>query len=494
MTVFRRAPVGFATRVLGVTPVLHQAGILNSIRDNRRTLVVSCNSIGKDFIAAVACHWWLQIWDEVLVMTTAVTGELVRNVQWKEIRFLYEKSKVDLGGHMPEVQPKYTISAKRNAFGISTRDEPERLQGHHEKNILIIVTEASAVAPSVWDGIRTLMASGRARLVALTNPTRNTGEVWDICRGERTGWNVIQIGAFDMANLRACEALGPEHMKDPSIAEDDSACPKPYPFLITHQFERETANDFGEESDYYLVHILGLFGRAGSNQVIPLAWIDAAFDREPRLEGQPAGGLDVARMGADKTAYVEIDGNAVVKVEERSKQEVTETTDWMHVEILGRNAGMQLCIDDTGLGGGVAPVLKRTYPGVHGIDFASKASDPVKFANLPSELWWALRQHLDPDGPDPLSFAHIPRDKRRRVTQQLSGAEYKTDANGHRIQVNKRGSASESPDIADAFILANNARMRSRLHDTDIYIPPPAQEVAKAGERPELTGISGRTF
>ncbi len=73
---FRNSPIGFATRVLGVTPELHQGEILNSVRDRRRTLVVSCNSIGKDFIASVATHHFLQVHEKAQVITTAPTGEL----------------------------------------------------------------------------------------------------------------------------------------------------------------------------------------------------------------------------------------------------------------------------------------------------------------------------------------------------------------------------------------------------------------------------------
>ena len=460
---FRRSPAGFATQILGVKPELHQAGILNSIRDRKRTLVVSCNSIGKDFIASVALHWWLQIWDAAQVITTAPTGEQVRDIQWKEIRRRFEQSKVPLGGAMPDIEPIYRISTNRFAIGLSTRDEVERLAGHHEEHLLIIVTEGSAVSDETYQGIRSLMASGDVKMLVLTNPTRNSGEVWEITQGNRAGWNVIQISGHDLVNLKACAELGPEHMEmGAAELEERDECPNPSPYLINHHFEAECREDFGVESDYYKIHVEGLHGLFGSDQLIPRTWIDLAFEREARPDGKLGAGLDIAKPGGrDQNAYVHMDGNLLKIVLQWRPVGPKSTEEKIVHDFLRPNPQLPLAIDDTGLGGGVAGNLAGPdYPRVFGIDFSTKADDPIRFANKPTEMYFEIRRRLDPDSDNPLCFANVPPHMRPKFISHMTRPRFMTEDTKGRLRVDKKGGSSMSPDMFDALALALEAQSR----------------------------------
>ncbi len=464
---FRKTPTGFAKDVLGVEPRLHQARILQSVRDNRRTMVVTCNSVGKDYIAGAAVLWWLSVWEEALAITTAITGDQVRLIQWTEIRSLFRKAKYRLGGEIADVEPWVRFGDKRNGFGLSTRDEPERLQGLHRSHILVVITEASAVPVGVFDGLRTLGASQDLHVLALANPTRNSGEVYNACHAQAEGWNVIQYGAFDLPNLKACQALGAEHMEDYSVIDHPELCPTPYPYLINHTFERETSRDFGVDSDWYKVHVLGQFGDSESNALIPLSWIEAAIERKVVTSQRRYGGLDVARQGRDRTAYAEISGNAAYRLEEWPRQELEDTYAQLTGAILGagQKAPDLVAIDDTGLGGNIAPRAardKRYAARTLGVDFAGVADEKGRFVNKVSEMWWRLRQRLDPnsDRPLALSAARFNLEIRRRITAQLSTPTYDTNDASGRIRVNKKGDGTESPDLGDGLILAIEAENR----------------------------------
>jgi hypothetical protein len=256
--------------------------------------------------------------------------------------------------------------------------------------------------------------------------------------------------------MRACQELGTDHMAGHGVPE---ACPMPYPYLISHEFEREIARDFGEESDYYRVHILGQFPTAAVNSLVPLEWVEAAFERRVTASGKPYGGLDVARMGHDHTAYVEIAGAMAYRLEEWPKQEVTATEGQVRATVLADDKEKGICIDDTGLGGGVAPHLAEDFRNVVGIDFAGQADDTGRFANKPSEMWWRLRQRLDQSSDDPLALPGQ-HPLRRRLTAQLSRVTYGQDSRG-RIKIDKYGGGHESPDLGDALILALEAQARS---------------------------------
>jgi len=346
-----------------------------------------------------------------------------------------------------------------HAFGLATRDEAERMSGHHEAHILIIVTEGSAVSDETFDGIFSMMASGDVRLLVLSNPTRNEGEVYEIAQGNRSNWYVLQVSGWDLPNLLACTKLGEEHLaKSAEQLERDGDCPNPTPYLLTHLFERETAENFGEDSDYYAIHVLGKHGRSGKDQLIPREWIDLAFEREP-LPGKAAGGLDIARGGRDHSAYAEVNGNAIVRLEEWSKLEPNQTVGRMLGILEDRD--FPVAVDDTGLGGGVAPLLKETYRKVFGIDFSERAEDETRFANKPAEMYWYLRKRLDPDGPDPLSFKLVPAPARKRMTLQMLKPTFATKDSKGRLSVDKKGGGSESPDTTDAIILALEAQGRA---------------------------------
>ena len=463
---FRKNPIGFATRVLGVTPELHQGEILNSIRDRRRTLVVSCNSIGKDFIAGVAVHHFLQVYEKAQVITTAPTGEQVRDIQWKEIRARFKDSLIPLGGHMPEVEPVYRINTSRFAIGLATRDEVERLAGHHEEHLLIIITEGSAVSDEIYHGIRSLMASGDVHLLVLTNPTRNEGEVWEITSGNRAGWNIIQISGFDLPNLKACEAMGADHMAlSAEDLEELDECPNPSPYLISHHFEAECREDFGVESDYYAIHVKGVHGLFGSDQLIPRPWIDEAFAREAIPDGKLGAGLDIAKPGGrDQNAFCLVDGNVLKRLVQWRPEGPTSTEETIERDYLKEDPKLPLAIDDTGLGGGVAGHLSGPdHPRVFGVDFSTKADDqddgtPSRFANKPAQMYFEVRRRLDPDGENPLSFASVPIHMRKKFISHLCRPRFMSDDSRGRLRVDKKGGSAMSPDMFDGLALALEAQ------------------------------------
>lgn len=446
--VYRRRPYSFAIDVLGQQPVDHQRQIMESVRDNRRTLVIACNSIGKDWLAGTLVLWWQSIWPECETITTAPTGDQVRLIQWKEIRGMWEGATIPLGGDFPDVMPEWRLGPKRFAFGRAT-NTMEKISGHHSPHQLIIITEGSAVQQSIYDGVRSLMASGDAHLLVITNPTMPSGECYDAATGKISGYNVITVGAEDTPNIKACRELGEHQIPD--------ECPNPYPFLITHQFVEEIREDFGEDSDYYHVHVDGSWPEAGEDSVIPLGWIENAMRREhvPGVEDNWYAGLDVARMGNDHSAVVTGRGPKLLSVDQWAQQDLPYTKGRARM-LLTAELSLKVAIDDTGLGGGVAPDLQEefTRERVYGVQFGGMAEDDEHYANKVSEMWmrlaYAIRDKLDLS-----TLRGHPLE--RRAIAQLTKAKKSLDAKG-RIKVDKHGGGSVSPDIGDALALWNDLR------------------------------------
>lgn len=188
-----------------------------------------------------------------------------------------------------------------------------------------------------------------------------------------------------------------------------------------------------------------------------------AMERQPDDEGAVEVGVDVARMGDDRTVFTKRKGHAEVESREYTKLRTTEVCDKLEL-FVDYDKEVLLKIDDTGVGGGVTDeMILRGYR-VMPINFGAKAADPDKYPNLISEAWFYLASiineislHMDPE-----------------LLMELSTRQWKQDSKGRRaveskVDYKKRG--NRSPDKADALIMAfyNNVPAPIEQVDDDDY-------------------------
>ena len=79
-------PDHFFENILGVTFWEKQKEIVESIKNNRRTSVRSCNSAGKTYSVARIGMWFLFAFPHSLVVNTAPTNRQVVNQYWRHYR------------------------------------------------------------------------------------------------------------------------------------------------------------------------------------------------------------------------------------------------------------------------------------------------------------------------------------------------------------------------------------------------------------------------
>ncbi|MBN2713079.1 MAG: DEAD/DEAH box helicase family protein, partial [Planctomycetes bacterium] len=165
-------PLFFCRNVLGIDPWSKQAEVLHALRDHDRVAVRSGHGTGKSFIAAASALWFLYSHYPAKVITTAPTWNQVRHILWNELRRMHASAPVALGGKVLEERIK--LSADSFAVGLST-DEPERLQGYHAENVLVILDEAPGVKEDIWHAAETLLTGRVGKILAIGNPTRPAG-------------------------------------------------------------------------------------------------------------------------------------------------------------------------------------------------------------------------------------------------------------------------------------------------------------------------------
>jgi len=78
---YENDPIGFVERGLGETLWSKQKEILQSLMDNKRTVVPACHAPGKSHLAARAIAWWISVHPPgtAIAVSTASTLRQVRN-------------------------------------------------------------------------------------------------------------------------------------------------------------------------------------------------------------------------------------------------------------------------------------------------------------------------------------------------------------------------------------------------------------------------------
>lgn len=180
--------------------------------------------------------------------------------------------------------------------------------------------------------------------------------------------------------------------------------------------------------------------------IITAKQVMEAMTREVVPEGGVEVGVDVARMGSDRTVFVKRKGFKEMDRATFTKLRTTEICD--HLEnFIGQDKDVIIKIDDTGVGGGVTDeMVKRGYK-VFAINFGAKARNPDKYPNLISEAWFELAHNID----------QIQLQENKDLLTELSSREWGMDAKGRRAVESKdayKKRGYRSPDEADATILA----------------------------------------
>lgn len=130
--VYRDDPAGFARDILGSRWWDAQTEIADALTKHRRVAVKAANGVGKTYLAADLCLWFLYTHTPSVVLTTAPTWRQVEALLWEEIRRRVRAVNVraELDPTRPKLegsllQTKLKITDGHFAMGLST-DEPVR--------------------------------------------------------------------------------------------------------------------------------------------------------------------------------------------------------------------------------------------------------------------------------------------------------------------------------------------------------------------------------
>lgn len=491
-------PVAFIGSHLGSSLTDKQIEICTSVRDHKVTVCQSANGTGKTFTAADIGLWFTRVFPDSKTITCAAPPlENLERLLWGEIDAkLIDNAEVFAEASSGYLNLTFGPDWWLNGVAIPSTGTPAqreaKFSGKHAPYLLFIVDEGDAVPQEVYNGIESCMSGGHVRLLVLFNPREKAGPIDRLVQG---GANVIELDAFSHPNVITGEDVIPGavtraitverilNWSRPLVEGEEPDQNDPDWFQVPEFLDGEsTTADTGIES----VALVGGEWRKVTNpalsymtlarypgqaetQLIARAWVEAARQRwlawrnehgdQPPEGVRPTMGQDVAEYGPDSNVTCLRYGGYVPPLESWTGVDVLKTADRAAERAQKANA-RDVFVDETGVGSGVPPGIKRwwatkgdpKYKGrATGVKVASAPTMKVaegEFKMMRDQLWWSVREWLRTD-----PGAMLPPDK--DLADELCAVQYRVKA-GKIVVSDKdalRKLLGRSPDKADALCL-----------------------------------------
>jgi hypothetical protein len=402
--------------------------------------VESGTATGKTFFGAGITYWFLDNWDDSLVVTSAPKAEQLTLHIWKEIGRLWGRyvayrrreprnaRNLETGRMEPLQDPELIKLRLRMrpgqpgeeevwtavGFGVGVGAEEKegsasRAQGFHAPDMLIITEETPGMEPAVLTAFEQTSRAPHNLRLAFGNPDHQQDELHRFCL--RKNVVPIRISAEDHPNV----VTG-----NPSIV----------PGATSAKAIDEVAEEYGIEHRLYQSRVRGISPSEATDSLIRLSWCYAARElwkdpivrAEMKLEGPRAMGVDVANSDApdaDKAAVAEGEGAWLESVRAFHCDDANRLADDWIIPNLRPGVGWlkapkltpeRVAVDADGVGAGTVNEARRV--GFRVVALKS-GSSPIyikgwveQFQNLRAQMYWQMMLDLKnqriglPDDPE----------------------------------------------------------------------------------------------
>jgi phage terminase large subunit len=274
-------PCDFAREILGLKLTPDQARILKAVAVSPRTAVCSGQKIGKTTLFAVTALWlYCSGWR---VFLTAPTEKQLELALWREVRRLRSRATIKIPGEMNQSSRGglHDVETQAHIVGLLGR-QVEALQGMSGAKMAFLVDEAAGVTDELIEAMKGNLVGG-GKLLMAGNPNRIKGEFFDAFYSKREVYQTFEISSLDVPQK-------PEGGAEIPGLADARECEK-------------MRLEYGEDSPFYMVRVLGKFVIEQEGRVLPIELIEKCHrlweeNDEPTNEHtlifgvDPSAGLD----------------------------------------------------------------------------------------------------------------------------------------------------------------------------------------------------------
>lgn len=521
-------PHMFVKEVLGCNTWDRQDDIIISVFKYKLTGVKTSNAVGKTYIAARTVITFLMLHVPSVVVTTAPTWRQVTDILWREIATGIKMSKYKLTSNEVN-QAGLTLDTDWYAVGLSTK-RPENFFGYHADHILVVVDEAGGVEEPIFKGVAAITPNINARVLYIGNPTNPNGTFYDVFNKPELGANCITISAFQSPNFTANNINNVEDLlriftppegvpQAEHIATVQKTLKMPFANLIDPSVVYSRYHEWGTDSPAWESLIMGEFPSQSDQALFPANLVSQAMnmygtDTDSGLsyaelsgwnipDGNPCYGQDMARFGNDLNVNFARRGGWVEKPtiwnkKGQGKQDLMDSADTILNIINPLDENTIIAIDDTGNGGGTTDRLRQisreqALKGLPAhryklidVNFSRKPSNPDKFHDITSELYWNLRTQFM----NKQIALHPDEDLKSQLVGRRWGITPLKKIKVESKDEYKKRTGGKSPDLADALALAYDSKRPSTwdiVTDKEAVKPNVIKEM-----RPVTAGLNTR--
>ncbi len=445
-----------------------QTAIAQSTFYYPRTVVRSSEASGKTKIAAGIVLAFLYNYPPATVITTAPTNRQVEDVLWREIRVAFNNSRMPLEGNL--TRKSLEIREDWFAVGFAT-DEPERMLGYHNVNVLVIGDDAAGLTDDIIRAIENPLSTGNTHELLLSNPTQSVGTFRETFNSPL--YKKFHISAFDTPNFTSF-GITEKDIENDTWQDKIKGREMPYPTLMTPAKVSERYKEWGPGSYLYVVFVKGDFPDAGVNNLCRLSDIESAMSREIERtvyeKSLRIAALDVARYGDDESCFACRQGNKIFEPVTWGHQESGYTIG-RTIRLIKEYRPVRTFIDVVGMGAPIYDLIKREIGSEYTIlefDSGKQALDTERYLNRRAEGFWDFKLKLEDGELD------LPNSDKAKA--QLADIRYTYNTKSQFLIERKedaKARGSKSPDIADAVMMALSMPRRATVSEITITATVP---------------------
>ncbi len=434
----------------------YQQAISDALPTHKRVSARGPHGLGKTAVTSRLMIWFA-VWNEIQqrdwkIIGTSGSHFQLRAYLWPEVHKWVKKldwSQIPLTKWVEGEQLlKQALHLEHGAAETTSPDKPELIEGAHATAILIVFDESKAIADPIWNALEGALSTADASddhvayALAVSTPGPTAGRFYDIHQRKPglTTWRTFHVSIEDAISAGRISNTFPDQMREL----------------------------WGEESTLYANRVLGEFRPDDEDAVIPLAWIEAAITRWHEIQADPLWnrpadlhyGIDVARLGPDRTVLAPIYGSFFIgELIEHPNAETVGTVSRIAEEM--RFPGCTGMVDAT-FNPGVYDLLRsqgfnvEPFIGAAGVPDWLDETGLCGAWNTRTAAWWHMRQQLDPKNkptlclpPDDVMIGDLagPKKKHRSVPDPQNRIQLES-----KEETKKR--LGRSPDRGDAVVMA----------------------------------------
>lgn len=356
-------------------------GLINEHGKNQIT-IRAMHGPGKTFGVAAVMHWFNFAFRGQIIATAPKQDQLKTRL-WPRFRSILGRTSKTYKDHIKVDLLKIEWNGDPDWCAVAeTAAQPENLQGYHDEFMLFIVDEASGVNESMFPAIEGSLSSGTlVILILIGNPTKNSGTFYDSHCKPKVAQHYHQVHVDLYKTTR-----------------------------VSHEWVKRMVDKYGASSPVVKVRCYGEFADTDESQLVPLAWLVDAFNREELHDGSlPRLRIivDVADGGEDETT---ITAARIYETHTHFAKQTRHSFPSAESPILAAEAaiamydelgcdpvnGDDIVVDSLGVGAGTAGYIMKTRKAIPVIVYkgGESSDDPKQWRNRRTQSYICFRDDL----------------------------------------------------------------------------------------------------